>query len=497
MTKFDQLMEMYGEISDIGHASAVLGWDQHVYMPPKGAEARGQQLATLAAISHERFTGDCMGGLLEEVLAGQDGLTEDQRLAVKELKYRRDRAVKLPESLVREMTEAEARAYGIWVEARQAQDFQEFAPQLSVLLKLARQAADCYGYEGTPWDALADDYERGMTAARITEYFAPLRDATVQLLAAIAEKPQVSTGFLRGSWDVDAQREFGLRIARDIGYDLAAGRLDTTAHPFCTNFSRNDVRITTRYDEQKALEAVFGIIHEAGHALYEQGFRAEDERTPLCHTPSLGVHESQSRFWEVRVGRSRAFWKHYLPIMRQYFPGKLEGVSEEAMYRAANAVERGLIRVEGDEVCYNLHIIIRFELEVAMLDGSLPVDQIPEEWNRRYKEYLGVDVPNDAVGCLQDVHWSHGSFGYFPSYTFGNIYGAMVVEKMDGEIGGLSGQVAEGRFAPALQWLRQNIHRAGARWEPLELMRRVTGQEVTAEPLIKYLRAKYSEIYGL
>lgn len=491
-TAFEKLRERYGEIADLGHASSVLSWDQQTYMPPKGAEGRGQQLSTLSGIIHERMTAPELGDLLE---ASAEGATGDKLAFVKELQYARDRSMKLPASLVKEMSLEASRSFEVWARAKQLKDFALFAPQLEKMVALTKQAAECWGYEETPWDALVPDYERGLTAARVERIFKPLREATVDLLGKITKRPQAETRFLEQKWEIDRQREFGLRVARDIGYDMAAGRQDLAPHPFCTNFGIGDVRITTRYTENSLVDGLFGTIHESGHALYEQGFIPADARTPLAEAPSLGIHESQSRFWEVRISQSEAFWRHYFPILQQYFPGQLDDVARPQFYRAINIIEPDFIRVEADEICYNLHVIIRFELEVRIFRGDLAVKDLPAAWNELYKKYLGLDVPNDAKGCLQDVHWAYGSFGYFPTYTLGNIYCAMLVEKMQQDLPGMWEDVAQGRFGAILGWLRSNIHRKGRRQEAAELVEQVTGRPISCDALIRHLTGKYREIY--
>lgn len=496
MTAFDDLKTYVGELADIGHALALLSWDQQTYMPPKAAGGRALQVATLSSIAHERMISPRLGELIDRARPEAAG-SADGAAYLRELEHQRDRAMKLPPALVQELALTESEAFMVWARARQEKNFALFRPQLEKLLGLVRRKAECFGYEGHPWNALVGDYERGMPAEKVREYFAPLRDATVTLLRAIREKPQVDTGFLDRKWPVDVQREFALRVIRDMGYDMAAGRMDNAPHPFCTNFGLYDVRITNRYRDQGAIEGLMGAMHETGHALYEQGFLEADQRGPLAEAPSLGIHESQSRFWEVRIGHSQPFWQHYLPIMNQYYGGVLEGIAPERFYRAVNKVEPGLIRVEADEVCYNLHVIIRFELELQLLDGSLAVADLPEAWNALYRQYLGVEVPHDGVGCLQDVHWAYGSFSYFPSYTFGNIYSAMLVEKMEEDLGDVWGQVGRGQFGEILGWLRTNIHRKGRRALAREVVEDVTGKPASADALVRYLRSKYGEIYGL
>ncbi|MEO8377934.1 MAG: carboxypeptidase M32 [Candidatus Sumerlaeota bacterium] len=494
MNTFEKIQSHFGEIADLSHASSLLSWDQQTYMPPRGATARGMQLATISGIMQERMNSPELGGLIEDARGGN--LTADQERYLSELSFARDRSLKIPASLLKESTLEESKAFEAWMRARNLGDYSIFAPHLARMIAFKKQFAECWGYQETPWDALATDYERGLTASKVERVFKPLREATVTLLQQIKERPQANDKFLDQKWDMDRQREFGLRVARDIGYDMSGGRQDLAPHPFCTTLGDGDVRITTRYSQTSLLDGLFGTIHESGHAMYEQGFDPADARSPLGGAASLGVHESQSRFWEVRIGQSDAFWKYYYPILQQYFPGQLDGVSRDEFHRAINIIEPDFIRVEADEICYNLHVIIRFELEVRIFRGDLSVADIPAAWNELYKNYLGLDVPNDAKGCLQDVHWAYGSFGYFPTYTLGNIYCAMLVEKMEKDIPKLWDIVAQGQFAPILQWLRTNIHKVGNRYDASDLIERVTGTPVTCDPLIRHLTNKYRHLYG-
>ncbi|MCC5876237.1 MAG: carboxypeptidase M32 [Candidatus Sumerlaeia bacterium] len=492
---YQKFLDAYGEIHDLRMTASVLHWDQQTQMPPGGGEARGRQLSTLGGLIHDRMTSAEFLGLLADA-EGAD-LDDDQRAAVETVRFAVDRATKLPGSMVREMTLVESRAFGAWIEARQARDFSIFQPHLERIIELTRQKADCFGWKDTPWNALVPDYERGIDARRIASLFAPLRSFTVDLLDKIRGADQISTRFLDRQWDLGAQGEFGRRLIGDLGFDYSRGRIDIAAHPFCTNFSVGDVRITSRFDHRNPFEYLFSALHETGHALYEQGFRPEDERTPLAECPSLGLHESQSRFWEVTIARSLPFWKHYGPIMAGYFPGNLAGVDAGTLYRAANRVEPGLIRVDADEVTYNLHIMIRFDLELALLERRLEVADLPDAWNAAYKDFLGVTVPHDGDGCLQDVHWSSGAFGYFPTYTLGNIYGAMMTRRMEKDMPDLWDKVGRGDFAAVLEWLRTRIHRVGMRSLAMPLVEEIAGEKLTVEPLMGQLGRKFTDIYNL
>lgn len=489
-----ELKERYGVVADLKAAISLLNWDQQTNMPPKGAEMRGRQIATLATLQHEKLLDDKISELLAQADAHAAG---DDKTYVEELRYSRERQSKIPTQMIEEQAMTDTAAFEAWHEARTKQDFSIFAPWLEKVVAIRRRMADLYGYKDHPWDALVEDFDRGMTSARIKELFTPLREGTVALLRKIQASPsQPDVAFLNQSWDVQRQWDFGMKVLEDIGFDLKAGRQDRSAHPFTSSSSPVDVRLTTRLREDDLLGALGSTIHEAGHGLYEQGFRLDDARTPLADAPSLGIHESQSRLWEIRIGQSRPFWAHYLPILKSYFPGMLDGVDLDKMYAAVNRVQPSLIRVEADEVTYNLHIILRFEMELALIEGSLKVKDVPEVWNAKMKESLGVTVPNDAKGCLQDIHWSQGGIGYFPSYSLGNIYSAMLMEKIERDIPTLWQQVESGQFAELLEWLRANIHRPGCRLRANDLVERATGRQISVQPLLSYLNAKYGALYG-
>ena len=495
--KFQRLRELYGEVADLSFTMALMHWDQQTQMPPRASAARASQMATLSSLIHEKMVAPELGDLVGELQAGGEKHSEIDRAFLRELAYQRERQLKLPAPLVHEFAQARAEGFDVWRRARQEKKFATFAPALRRLVALTFQAAECWGYEGTPWNALVPDYERGMTAERLEEILSPLRDATVRLLEKILAAPRVDTSFLDQKWDIPRQREFGARVAADLGYDFSAGRLDIAPHPFSTTLGYGDSRITTRYSEESALDSLTAIIHEAGHSMYEQGFPQELARTPLFDAPSLGLHESQSRFWEVRIGCTQAFWRHYLPVMKQYFPGQLEGVDTWKFYRALNRVQPDFLRVESDEVCYNLHVILRFEIEQMIFAGNLAVDDLPEAWNEKVKSYFGLDVPDDAKGCLQDIHWSDASFGYFPTYSLGNIYNAMFVEKMEQDLPEMWEDVSRGRFEAILTWLREKIHRHGSVYHAPDLVEQVSGKPLSCEALVRYLESKYGEIYGL
>lgn len=496
--KLDDFRERLGEVFDVRSALALLHWDQEVYMPPKAGSARGRQLATLSALEHRLFTSKEMGRLLSELSTIVDRLDPDDAQLVAETRYDYERATRLPEAFVHRFAEEQSKAYLAWVRARKQSDFPLFRPHLGTMVELLRQRADYLGYEGSPYNALLEDYERGMTIELLRPIFddlVPRQQALVARIAGAADPSEFA--WLDQEWNEQAQWDFSLRVLRDMGYDFEAGRQDKSVHPFTTNFDLYDVRVTTRINSRDLFSGLMGSIHEGGHALYEQGFQTKDQRTTLAQAPSLGIHESQSRLWENLIGRSRAFWEHYTPVLRQQYPGKLDGVTSDKIYRAVNRVQPSLIRVEADECTYNLHVVLRFEIEVALIEGRMGVDEVPEAWNAKMKEYLGVIVSDDARGCLQDIHWSHGSMGYFPTYALGNLYGAQLFEKITADIPDLWTHVAEGDFRPLLTWLRRRVHQYGRRKTAVDIVRDATGAAPGPQAFLRHLERKFSAIYRL
>lgn len=487
-----------GEVIDVRAAISLLHWDLEVYMPPKAAPARGRQLATLSALAHRLFTSGEMGDLLKRLDEAKDALDPDTNRLIDETAYDYRRATCLPPDFVERFAEAQSQAYQAWVKAREDSDFKQFQPHLEIILDLLRQRADYLGYEETPYNALIEDYERGMTVRELDAIFGELAAKQSALVARIA--CAATTGpfnWLEQEWNEDAQWAFGLEVLRDMGYDFEAGRQDKSVHPFTTNFDLYDVRITTRLNPRDLFSALMGSIHEGGHALYEQGYLEADRRSTLADAPSLGIHESQSRMWENIIGRSRPFWEHYVPRLAHYFPGQLDGVTAGQIFQAINRVRPSLIRVEADECTYNLHIILRFELEKALIEGDLTAAEVPAAWNEKMKAYLGVDVPDDAHGCLQDIHWSHGSFGYFPTYALGNLYASQIFEAVNRDLPGIWDSVGAGDFAPLLSWLRKHVHQIGRRKSATEIVRDATGKAPGPEAFLHYLESKYGELYAL
>ena len=499
MSQLSRLKTRMAEVSDLKAAAALLSWDQQTYMPSGGAAARAEQIATLEKLAHGRFISEEVGAWLEDAASETRALSYDSDDASLVRLTRRDydKARSIPPSLVEELARQTSLGMEVWVKARGRSDFGLFRSTLQTLVDLQRELADCLGYRERRYDALLDQYEPGMRSAELDRLFADLKGGLVPLVQDISQKLEsVQDEVLRQSFPIEKQTTFGLEMAQEMGFDFTGGRQDQSVHPFCTSFSNRDVRITTRFDERFLPSALFGTLHETGHALYEQGVSPALERTPLSSGTSLGIHESQSRLWENLVGRSRGFWKFAYPRLQRTFPRQLAGCSPEAFYRAINRVEPSLIRVEADEVTYNLHIMLRYELEAQLVEDSLPVADLPEAWNGKMRDYLGVTPPNDALGVLQDVHWSHGLFGYFPTYSLGNLISVQLYDRARREVPGIPEDIERGEFSPLLSWLRERVHRHGRKFMPAELVHRVTGEELRAEPFVSYLKAKYGEIYS-
>ncbi len=484
------------EIGQLGTIEALLDWDSETYMPAGGLDIRAEQLALLAALVHRRSADPRLGELLSKLEGGVvDPL---QRANVREIRRAHDRAVKIPNDLVRRIAHTTTLAKDAWAKARGESDFSKFAPHLREVLRLKRELADCLCCDGDRYDALMDEFEPGATSAHVTELFASLRGPLTTLVAQLGEsKRRPDTSILHRRFPKDAQQRFARHLAEAIGFDFDRGRLDVSTHPFCSGTGPGDVRLTTRYYEDFLNPSVFGVLHEAGHGLYEQGLDPAHLFTPMGEAVSLGIHESQSRFWENLVGRSRAFWERYYPECQRAFTDALGDVSLDDFYAAINAVSPSPIRVEADEVTYNLHIILRFELERAMIEGSLAVEDIPEAWNAKMQELLGITPADDAEGCLQDIHWSMGVFGYFPTYALGNLYAAQFYAAAERAMPDLATRIRRGELDSLLEWLRANIHRHGQRYRAGELVERVAGKPLSIEPFMAYIRGKFSPIYGL
>jgi len=496
----DHLKELLGVVSDLGSAAALLGWDQQTYMPPGGAGARALQLATLSRLAHDKFVSDELGEALELAKTEAEGMDPDSDefclVRITDRDYQKE--IKVPSEWVGEFSRVTALAYQDWERARAESKFSLFEPRLEKIVYLRREYANFFAPYDHIYDPLLDEFEPGMKAADVKSVFDTLRPRLIALVQAIAERGKpVDDAPLHQSFNEKKQWDFGIEVATAIGYDFNRGRQDKAVHPFTTGFGTGDIRITTRFDPEFLSTALFGTMHEAGHAMYEQGVDPKLDRTPLGTGTSLGIHESQSRMWENLVGRSKVFWTAYFPRLQEFFPEQLGEIDLGDFYRMINKVERSLIRVEADEATYDLHIMVRFELEISLMDGSLAVKDLPQAWNKKFEEFLGITPPDDADGVLQDIHWSGGMIGYFPTYALGNLISAQLWNKINVDIPDLEKKIAKAEFGDLLAWLQENIHRHGAKYEPLDLLKRATGQNLDAEPYLQYLESKFGEIYEL
>lgn len=510
-----RLHEIDREVQHLSHVASALHWDQETYMPPEALGERAEQLALIQGLIHDRQTSAEIGDRLAALgipldsgpaavrgplpeSARASALPGAQRAFLRELSRVYLRARRLPRRLVTELARETAIGQKKWVQAREARDFCLFAGQLGIIVGLVRETSECLGYAEHPYDPLLDEYEPWMKTAEVERVFRGLREGLAELTARIVGSGRrVDTRFLTRRFPVDRQRELSRRVLDAIGYDFTRGRLDESVHPFTTRLGSCDVRLTTRLNERFLNTGIFGTIHECGHGLYELGTASSLRGTVLAEGASLGIHESQSRTWENLIGRSRPFWEHFFPVLRGLFPDALEGVDLEGFYRGVNAVEPSLIRVEADEVTYNLHIILRFELEKAVVARELQVADLPEAWNEKSRELLGIVPPDDAQGVLQDIHWSGGAFGYFPTYALGNLYAAQFFAALRRDLPELDTLIGRGSFAEILEWQRDRIHRHGRQIPAAELCRQVTGESLAPEHLLGYLRGKFGEIYGI
>jgi carboxypeptidase Taq len=497
--KFDRLKVLLNEAADLRHAVYLLNWDQETYMPPGGAAGRGHQKATLSRIAHLKLTSDEVGHLLDELkpYAAEIDPDSDEARLIKVTAQRYEKLTKVPAELVAEFAKVTSDAYLVWEQAREKSEFARFQPYLEKIVELRRRYAVLFAPYDHVYDPLLDDYEPGLKTVEVQAVFATLRPQQVELIRAITERPQVDDSFLHQPYDEKKQWDFGVEVITRFGYDWRRGRQDKSAHPFTTDFGTGDVRITTRFLPDYFPSAFFSTTHECGHALYDQGIDPDLNRTPLGEGASMGIHESQSRLFENFVGRSRDFWIHFYPSLQKYFPAQLGNVPLETFYRGINKVKPSLIRVEADEATYNLHVMLRLEIEIALIEGSLEVKDLPEAWEDGMRKYLGMIPPNDSQGVLQDVHWSSGYIGYFPTYTLGNLIAAQLWECVNQDIPDLPDQIQRGVFADLTGWMREKIHKHGRKFEPQELVQRVTGSKIDPGPYLRYLIAKYGEIYRL
>jgi carboxypeptidase Taq len=497
--KLEQLKSILAEVSDLESAEALLGWDQNTYMPPGGVIARGNQIGTLSSLAHSRFVSEEVGKLLEDLKAYAESLDpESNDACLIEVTSREfQKQTKVPSDYVAEFSRITVVAHGAWEEARNNDDFSHFQPHLEKIVEMKRQYADFFAPYDHVYDPLLDDFEPGMKTAQVQEIFTALRPKQVDLIKAIKEKPEVDNSFLHQPFDEQKQWDFGERVITKYGYDWNRGRQDKAAHPFTTNFSVGDVRITTRVDSNFLNPALFSTLHEGGHAIYEQGISQDLERTPLAGGASLAIHESQSRMYENLLGRSYDFWVYFYPKLQDTFSTELGNVDLDTFYNGINKVEPSLIRVEADEATYNLHVMVRLELEIALMEGKLQVADLATAWNERMKDYLGIIPPNDADGVLQDVHWAEGYMGYFPTYSLGNLVSNQLWEKINQDIPGLSSQIQGGNFKELLAWLRENVHQHGSKFKPQVLVNRIVGSGIKPKAYLKYLNDKFGAIYEL
>jgi carboxypeptidase Taq len=495
MSESSELYEDYSRkmarIADVRFSSALLQWDQETYLPPKGAHFRGQQLSTLSEISHELFTDEKFGVLLNNLVA-KDDLTREQRRNVEVTLEDYTKSRKLPSTFVRALSEQTNKAFHAWLEARKQNSFAVFEKELDGLVRLKREETKLLGYTAHPYDALLDEFEKGATVELLDRTFRELLPRLKEIYGRIISQPPPDDHFLRQHFPKQEQWDWGMHLIGKLNFDFEAGRQDISEHPFSVSFSSQDVRITTRVDEQDLGNMTWSCIHETGHALYEQGLPVEQYGLPLGEACSYSIHESQSRLWENNVGRSLGFWKNWYPELQKRFPKQLETVTLEKFYRAINKVQPTLVRTEADEISYHFHVFIRYELEKKLIEGSLETRDIPSFWNQKYKELLGIQVPDDKQGCLQDVHWSHGSFGYFPTYSLGSFYAAQFFETARQQMPGLENRIENGDTADLLNWLRTKVHRKGRFFTSEELCKDVTGKSLDVNYFVNYLLEKYS-----
>ncbi len=492
---YSQYKTKMQKIADVKYASAVLQWDQETYLPPKGNEIRGRQLATLSEMAHQQFTDESTGALLLE-LNNKNDLSDKEQKNVQLSLYDYNKSKKLSSDFVRTMSETVTKSFHAWIQARKENAFAGFENPLDTLIQLKKQEADMLGYEQHPYNALMNDYDKGLTIAIVDRVFADLKPQLSTLLDTIKNKIQVDNSFLHQHFNKDNQWQFGIEILKQMHFDFEAGRQDISEHPFTINFNNKDVRITTRIDENDFGNMLWSCIHEGGHALYEQGLPTEEYGLPLSEYCSLSIHESQSRLWENAVGRGLSFWQHNMPLAQKCFPKQFRDIDAEKFYKGINKVQPSLIRTEADELTYHFHVMIRYEIEKMLIDGSIKTKDIPAYWNEHYEKYLGIQVPDDKNGCLQDVHWSHGSFGYFATYSLGSLYAAQFYNSFCNQNPNLEKELASGNTNNLLQWLRTEIHEHGRYYTSEALCKKVTGETLNSSYFMNYANKKYNGIYG-
>ena len=497
--KLNKLKTILAEINDYALANALLGYDRQTQMPSGGIESRANIQARLSQLTQEKATTDELGKLLDDLVESTGDLepdSDDARL-IKVAKRGYDKAVKIPPEFAAERAKIVAEANQAWAQAKGKSDWSMFEPHMEKITDLMKRGADFFKPYDHVYDPLLDTFETNMKTADVKEIFASIRPKQVELIEAIADKPQVDDSFLHQHFDKDVQLELSKELVTKFGFDWKRGRRDEVTHPFAQNLGYGDQRMTYWMDEEFFNPHIFAAMHETGHAMYEQGIPKELSRTPLYGGTSLAIHESQSRMWENLVGRSKPFWEWYYPTLQKFFPSQFGNVKLDDFYKAINRVEPSLNRVEADEATYNLHVMLRLEIEIELMENKIKVKDLPEVWNTRMQEYLGVTPSNDADGVLQDVHWSFGYLGYFATYALGNLVSLQLWEKINQDIPDLDDQIRKGEFSKLLGWSNEKIHRHGSKFEPQEIVERVTGSKINGEPYIRYLNDKYSEIYVL
>lgn len=498
---YNRIKQQSRHIKVLEGISHLLDWDQETYMPAGAGQNRAEQLKTIAGLMHREKTSRKFRNALEKLIDIKTGtikakdLTSSESAALKE--WRRDylHAATLPAKFIEDFTKLTSQSIEVWKLAKQEDAFHRFAPFLEKIIGMCKKKADLVGYKEHPYDALIDEFEPNMTAKEISELFSTLRHSLTKLLKQVQGSSSIDDSFLFGNFDPQKQIEFSHLLLEAVGYDLTKGRLDLSSHPFSSSSHPTDSRITTRIHASSLTSNISTVLHEAGHSLYEMGLPVEEFGSPLGEARSLGVHESQSRFWETRIGLSKPFWRRYLPLLKEAFIGKIDNIPFEKFYKAINKVQPSFIRVEADEMTYPLHVILRFELEKSLIEGSLNVRDLPDAWNAKMKQYLGIEPKNNQQGCLQDIHWSMGGFGYFPTYSLGNIYAAHLFEGFSKDYPDWDIRVEKGEFSFIRAWLHDKIYRHGRRFSTQELLKQATGKELSSKPYLQYLESKYSEIY--
>ena len=498
MDAYEELLERLKDIDLVNQIGGLLGWDQEVLMPPKAAKLRAEQLSWVSKTGHEKLTHPRIGELLD-ILEREENLNEIQKGNVRLTRDSYNKATKLPTEFVAEMAKHKSKSQISWTEARAKNDFSLFRDDLVKMVEMSRKKADYLGFQEVRYDALLDLYESGLTVSKVDPLFAELRNNVAPLVKKVIENgkmPEMS--WVHGNnWDQEGQEKLSQSISESIGFDFSAGRRDASTHPFCGGPNPDDVRWTTRYDESDPFGSLYGSMHETGHGLYEQGRPRDLDFQPAGSANGLGIHESQSRLWENQVGRSKEFCEWALPLWKKYFPKQMENVSAEDLWRSVNFVEPSLIRVEADEATYNLHIMIRYEIEKKLIAGEIEVDDLPDIWDDMYEEYLGIRAPNRTLGVLQDIHWSFGAFGYFPTYTLGNLYSAQLLTAARKNLPNHDEDMRAGNFTPLLQWMRENVHVRGSIVTPAELIEEATGHPPSPDDFVEYLREKVERLYNL